>query len=481
MTGKLFKSPDVLVLPADAALKLVHQGTGKSRVLSREHARLWLEWPAESALRALDPRLVPDGFLVFKAEVPEALVPSALDAVVVSPRQPYAKWYSETPDLYVLFNTQLMEHNNPLLVLGPYGSLCWRGILAGRTVADIRAEALRVFGKDEVLEFIARLASLGFVAGSSDISAWVDAPATLRKEFCAPAVQFQLTKAATPWYCLWELLTQCNLRCRQCYLPDFDYAGPSAQQALSVADQIARAGIFYTSIIGGEPLLRNDLEDVIRHLRANGVFVKVISNGWRLSVDRGRQLRDCGLNQIEISFDGLTSTTHESSRGVGSFARAIAGVRSAQRAGLMRIGIVITVHHGNLEELSRLPHFMAGLDVSECYISLFRKTGLNGAASNMEALDAAGVENLRNFARCFNEEHATLHCSLLPACTCGRTSIVIGAHGDVRPCSFLYTSVGNAFETSLIDLWRISDAPAPDFCRASAHSLVRMSLSGRVQ
>lgn len=481
MTQKLFKSPDVLVLPAGADLKLVHQGTGKSAVLNGEHTRLWLEWPPESAQREWDAALVQGGFLVTSAKAPDPLLPSALDGAVVSPEYPYSKWYSETPDLHVLFNTQLMERNNPLLVLGPYGSLCWRGILAGRTIGEIKAQALRVFGKDEVIEFIARLAGLGFVASIPGSSACVDTPGTLRKEFCAPDVQFQLSKAAMPWYCLWELLTHCNLRCRQCYLPDFDDEGPSAQEALRVADQIAHSGIFYTSIIGGEPLLRGDLEDIISRLRTDGIFVKTISNGWGLSVDRGRRLRQCGLNQIEISFDGLTSATHESSRGVGSFARAIAGVRSAQQAGLMRIGIVITAHCGNLDELRRLPQFMTELNIRECYISLFRKTGLNGAASSLEPLDAERVEHLRQFVVRFNEEQVPLHCSLLPDCTCGRTSIVIGSHGEVRPCSFLYASVGNVFETSLTDLWRISDSPTPEFCKTSAHSLVQIAASGSIQ
>jgi len=400
---------------------------------------------------------------------------------VVSPEYPNAKWYSETPDFYVLFNTQLMDRNNPLLVLGAYGSLCWRGILAGCTIGEIRARALQAFGKDEVVGFIARLASLGFVAGAPGIGASTDARGTLTKEFCAPDVQFQMSKAATPWYCLWELLTQCNLRCDQCYLPDFDHAGPSPREALRVADQIAHAGIFYTSLIGGEPMLRNDLEDIICRLRAGGVFVKVISNGWGLTLNRGRQLRECGLNQIEISFDGLTASTHESLRGVGSFARAIAGVRSAQRAGLRRIGVVVTVRRDNVEELRRLPQFMSALDVRECYISLFRKTGLNGGTSNVEPLDTASVERLRRFVRCFNDEHAPFQCTLLPACTCGRTSIVIGSHGEVRPCSFLYTSVGNVFDTPLTDLWRTSDAPSPEFCRSSAHSLVQMTASDRTQ
>src|SRR6185503_6233176 len=99
-------------------------------------------------------------------------------------------------------------------------------------------------------------------------------------------VQFQIVQTSVPWYCLWELWRVCDLRCKVCYQPDFVEPGLTRLQAAEVGQSLIDSGIFYVCLLGGEALLRSDLEEVIALLRANGVFVKIITNGQRLSFER---------------------------------------------------------------------------------------------------------------------------------------------------------------------------------------------------
>lgn len=385
---------------------------------------------------------------------------SRLDALRPTITGSWVKAHDEGPDLVVLFHSGMMRRNNPLLALSPYGSLVWRGIAAGATVGQIRGEALHRFGVDEVLPFLHRLAGLEFI---QPLPLQLERPAEperIAKEIPAPEVQFRLAHAAVPWYCLWEVTTLCNLRCRICYLRDFSTSGPTLSTALAITRQIVEAGVFYVCLLGGEPLLRRDLEEIVGTLRSAGVFVKVITNGLCLDARRAAAFARAGLNQVEVSFDGLSTISHESSRGGGTFARACDAIFHAQEAGIPRVGIVWTVHSGNFQELPYLPSFMELLGVTECYISSFKKTGLLGAQTSFVALRLAELEHLRGHLDEWRRELPHLTIVLLPTCSCGRTSVVVGADGEVRLCSFSYQGVGNVHERSLREIWNSIGAAA---------------------
>jgi MoaA/NifB/PqqE/SkfB family radical SAM enzyme len=378
---------------------------------------------------------------------------SHLDALRPIIAGSWVKAHDEGPDLVILFHSGMMRRNNPLLALSPYGSLVWRGIVAGATVEQIRGEALHRFGVDEVLPFLRRLAGLEFLQPLPERLERSAEPERIVKEIPAPEVQFRLAHAAVPWYCLWEVTTLCNLRCRICYLRDFSTSGPALSTALAIARQIVEAGVFYVCLLGGEPLLRRDLEEIVGTLRSAGVFVKVITNGLGLDAQRAAAFARAGLNQVEVSFDGLSAVSHEYSRGSGTFARACQAISHAQEAGLPRIGIVWTVHSGNLQELPQLPSFMDQLGVTECYISPFKKTGLLGAQASLVAPKPAELEHLRGRLDEWRRKRPHLTIVLLPTCSCGRTSVVVGADGEVRLCSFSYQGVGNVHERSLREIW----------------------------
>ncbi len=387
-----------------------------------------------------------------------------------------ARSYEESGRFTVLFNTAAMPQNNPLLVLEPYGSLVWRGLTAARPLDELRAEARLAFGADEVVPFAQRLMRLGFLEPDPEFLAWPAGSETIVKEIPAPVAQFGLTQARIPWYCLWELCTTCDLRCRICYLPQFRDPGPSRADTRRIIEQIVDAGVFYVGLLGGEVLLRDDLEEIVAALRASDIFVKIITNGQRLSAPRAATLAAAGLNQLEVSFEGMNEGMHEASRGPGTFARAVDALRNAAAAGIPRLGIVLTVHADNVDELEEVPAFMRRHGVTDCYVSLFKKTGLLGARSAYEPPRAEGRQRFAATLQAVRETAGELRISLLSECSCARTSIVIGADQQLRLCTFEYdNAVGDLRRQTLAELWasladRTAAAGPLGFCRpASEH------------
>lgn len=459
------KSPDVLVKNrlGRSGVTLVsvdERGAPDERgsvELDDEHAATWLGWPTYVGPQAFarGDELVRLGFMR-RALAPEASpTPIDVDSQSLRIAAPQTRWYAENPDLHIVHDAALRSTKNPLLALGPYGSLVWRMIADGRRVGEIRREALRVFGYDEALGCIHELMRTGVLEPLERIMQLPPSPAHLRRELFPPAVQSALGYAKTPWYCLWELNTACDLRCKICYLPHFKSPGVSASQAQQIAAQLVAAGVFYVCLLGGETLLRRDLEDIVAALRRQGVFVKIISNGQKLTGPRLSTLAAAGLNMVEISLDGLSAATHDQSRGPGAFERAQAALAALRVSEVPRRALVWTAHSGNYHEVQRLPALMLEHDVHECYISRFKKTGVNGSRASFSPILPQEADTIHRAIDGWRESHPSLTVTLMPSCSCGRTSAVIGHEGVVRTCSFDYDSgFGNVLEAPFSSVWR---------------------------
>lgn len=485
MNGQQFiKASNILVLRRNDGdgLSLINLGTGRVETIEGLQATQWKRWPVRESGTAQwrPPEPLLSGKFVIQRECHgefngPSLITCTCDSEVPRINHLNVTWYYESSDLVILYNSMAMTRTNPLLALGPYGTLCWRAIENGKPIRSIREQVESVFGRDEVLPFLKRLSDLGFLMPITGLHISQAVHETMVKEFPAPEVQWRMGQSAVPWYCLWELSKTCDLHCQICYLPDFADPGLDTRSALGVAKQIADSGTFYVCLLGGEVLLRRDLEQLIERLRAERIYVKVISNGVKLLAERAKALASAGLNQIEISFDGLSSQVHEKSRGPGTFSAAERALRTAQEAQIPRQGIVWTIHQDNIHELEKLPGFMHTHDVRECYISLFKKTGLMGARSSFQPLESREIETLRVALTNWKAQHPDLSIALLPGCSCGRTSVVIGSNGDVRPCSFSHLPVGNVLKRSLSHIWRelgqILPASGPSgFCAIKALS-----------
>jgi MoaA/NifB/PqqE/SkfB family radical SAM enzyme len=215
--------------------------------------------------------------------------------------------------------------------------------------------------------------------------------------------------------------------------------------------------------MGGEPLLLENLEVIIKKLRKYGIYTKIITNGICLTEKKAIAFNKAGLNQIEISFDGLSESIHDFSRGKGAFQQAVTSIKTAQKSGIPRVGIVLSVYNNNLHEIDTLPGFMNSLEIKECYISLFKKTGLLGEAGPFEPLNSDTIQIVYKKIDQWQKEYPDLIITLLSFCTCGRTSVIIGADGEIRPCSFSYKSYGNINHNTLTDIWNSIGRKLPDY------------------
>lgn len=146
-----------------------------------------------------------------------------------------------------------------------------------------------------------------------------------------------------------RLTWRCNARCVMCdiwrYSHDHDHSLKeetrlqplfrhelSTDEAYRVIDQLVPFGLRKLTISGGEPTLRMDLADVMRHAHGLGVRVQLNSNGTGITCERALELVEAGLQQVNLSVDGPTREIHDSIRGEGLFDKTVAAMKHLKSA-----------------------------------------------------------------------------------------------------------------------------------------------------
>jgi pyrroloquinoline quinone biosynthesis protein E len=114
---------------------------------------------------------------------------------------------------------------------------------------------------------------------------------------------------AAPLWLLAELTYRCPLHCPFCYNP-VNYANQRAEldtaEWFDVMRQARQLGAAQLGFSGGEPLLRDDLEQLVGEGRRLGFYTNLITSGIGLTEARLGRMKELGLDHIQLSFQDST-------------------------------------------------------------------------------------------------------------------------------------------------------------------------------
>lgn len=112
-----------------------------------------------------------------------------------------------------------------------------------------------------------------------------------------------------PLWLLLELTYRCPLQCVFCYNP-VDFAKVenelSTQEWLRVLREARALGSVQLGLSGGEPLVRDDVEEIAAEAHRLGYYTNLITSGVGLSRERLAELKRVGLDHIQLSFQDST-------------------------------------------------------------------------------------------------------------------------------------------------------------------------------
>jgi PqqA peptide cyclase len=112
-----------------------------------------------------------------------------------------------------------------------------------------------------------------------------------------------------PLWLLLELTYRCPLHCVFCYNPtEFANTGPELATAdwIRVLREARALGAVQLGLSGGEPLARDDLEEIVAEAHALGFYINLITSGVGMSEARIKALKAAGLDHIQLSFQDST-------------------------------------------------------------------------------------------------------------------------------------------------------------------------------
>jgi MoaA/NifB/PqqE/SkfB family radical SAM enzyme len=178
---------------------------------------------------------------------------------------------------------------------------------------------------------------------------------------------------------------RCNLHCTYCNFPNLNTSELSTDKWFSVIDQLADLGCRRVAISGGEPLLRQDIPEIIARVRARGMYCTLTSNGLLVSklIDRLSL-----LNAITLSLDAVGSE-NDAVRGEGMFDAVKDAIMAAKGAGLpVKINAVMSAK--TAPKLDKLLSFIEEYDL---YMTLgLMRSGAPDLWSNAASIKAEDNE-----------------------------------------------------------------------------------------
>jgi Fe-coproporphyrin III synthase len=155
---------------------------------------------------------------------------------------------------------------------------------------------------------------------------------------------------------VYNCLRACNLRCIHCYA---HATGEEAADLLSTAeakamiDSAADFGCPVMLFSGGEPLMRKDVFELMRHAASRGLRTTLSTNGTLITPEVAAELKTCRMGYVGVSLDGSRATHDRFRRTEGCFDRALVGIDNCKAAGL-RTGLRITLTRHNHQDVPQI-------------------------------------------------------------------------------------------------------------------------------
>jgi radical SAM protein with 4Fe4S-binding SPASM domain len=296
-----------------------------------------------------------------------------------------------------------------------------------------------------------------------------------------------------PTHAKWEPTMRCNLKCRMCHQADrrkSDYHELNFEEAKSLIDNLANAGIKSLLLVGGEIFVRKDIFEILEYLMAKGIECNIITNGTLINEQNIERLLACtNIYSIDFSIDGLKET-HDDIRGVkNTFNRAIKAIELINNKFIVTISCV--VQKRNIKEIKELILLAKQLNVDSInfILEMFStEDELNISKKMMDVEDIDTYGNYRNIptpdysiqelkevlkiikgdkktqlttkiANKYPEEfyYGTIRQTNLKLICGGLKHLYLDNHGNVLLCPYIKKGFGNILHTPLKEIWNCEE------------------------
>ena len=286
------------------------------------------------------------------------------------------------------------------------------------------------------------------------------------------------------YHAVWEVTEACNFSCRHCHAKS-GKAGPdelTTSEAHQFIRQVRDVGRFQMLVFtGGEPLVRPDIDDLLRYSKSLGLINVIATNGSLIDRKRAVELKKLGVKGIAVSFDSTDRDIHNHIRcNPQAFDLALRAIEACKAAGMV-VQFNYTAMTENLATLEDVVHLCHEVhaDIMLCYQLVPMGRGGNIAdwalspGQNRELMNTirrlqkesvtivepvAGPQYWPHLLKRDNKDpKPTASRTLFHGCAAGWGLVYVKPNGDVWTCPFVPISGGNVREQSLGEIRKHGD------------------------
>ncbi len=265
---------------------------------------------------------------------------------------------------------------------------------------------------------------------------------------------------------------RCNANCGHCSffsgIEDDQRSVLSTTQVQQVIQSAQELGASVLNFVGGEPLLRSDLPEILSAVDKSFSTTVLFTNGALLA-EQAKSLRAAGLDSVYVSLDGAIAPLHDQRRDrPGLFEQALQGIEVAKRCGFS-VGISTTMTpemyaDGELEAIAQL-----GKRLGVHEILVFDALPSGRFQHRDDLIDNPHwVDDMMRSVKPYNQDytypgivffaHFNSHRSV--GCSCGTSYCYISPYGDMMSCDFNHTIFGNVINEPFWQVWdRLTNLP----------------------
>jgi AdoMet-dependent heme synthase len=273
----------------------------------------------------------------------------------------------------------------------------------------------------------------------------------------------------------WELTRNCNLNCVHCRAaatlgPHSDEL--TTQECKQVLDDMAAFSAPTIILTGGEPLMRDDVFEIIDYGTEKGLRLVIAINGTLLTMEKAARLKRGGIKRVSMSLDGKGAAAHDAFRGVaGSFESVLRAAVILKEVG-MPFQINTTVTRLNVKDLEAIYDTVKAIGAVAWHIFLLvpvgRGEGLKGEELSAEEYEDKlewlyGVEKKNeiemkvtcapHYYRIVKEKGDTPKSA---GCLAGKSFMFISHKGIAQPCGYLEIPSGDVRKEGVRKVWEES-------------------------
>ncbi len=239
-----------------------------------------------------------------------------------------------------------------------------------------------------------------------------------------------------------------------------------ADEYAALAAELQKMGSHQISIAGGEPLLRDDVFDIIRSFSGRGMSVNLCTNGILLEKYHD-QVCSSNATLVTVSLDGASADSHDTIRGVpGSYRQIEDGIRkllSHSRSSRPIVRVRMTISNQNVNEMRTFYEKWEGVvddvlfqPVHHCSDAYY--TGMDESSLHLDPeliakqIDATPLANDGYLTRLID---SLKDCGSFPHQQCFAAVLMarIDPWGNAYPCLEQHVSVGSIRESDFKTIW----------------------------